>query len=98
LGDIRADYHKKPFDIIVHDITTKGANKLMAFGKHRSHTSVEQYLFSKYKITLNYSDLPCIAMSGGKGHISYYAIETLYVCEDDLDSITQEMKMLIAKN
>ena len=59
------------------DITVTGADSIMAFGKHRSKTSVEQYYFSKHKITLYYPKAPCIVVRRNNEHEDYYPIEVL---------------------
>ena len=59
------------------DITRTGADSIMAFGKHRSKTSVEQYYFSKHKITLYYPKTPCIVVRKNNEHEDYYPIEVL---------------------
>ena len=63
--------------IIADEISVMGADKILAFNKHRSHCSVEQMLMAKYNVTLHYSQMPCIIMYGGRGHKSFYPIETL---------------------
>ena len=106
VGTLRADYHKQPFDIIAHDMTSFGANKLPAFGRHRSHTTVEQFLFSKHKVTLDYSHLPCITMfhqrdpkTGICKGFSQFAIETLYIVpDDDIDSVSEDFMTMIVSN
>ena len=59
------------------DITSETVNKIFAFRNHKSRTTVEQYYFVKYRLTLR-SYLPCVVVKGGKDHIDYYPIETLY--------------------
>jgi len=106
VGTLRADYHKQPVDIIAHDMTCLGANKLPAFGRHRSRTTVEQFLFTKHKVTLEYSGLPCILMfhqrnpkTGKSKGFSYFAIETLYIVpDDDIDSVTEDFMTMIVSN
>ena len=65
------------------DITMAGADKMMACGKHRSKTSVEQYYFVKHKITLYHSDMPCIVVRGNNEHEYYYPIEILELTDFD---------------
>jgi hypothetical protein len=78
---------KVPMKILVDDITELPAHKQWVYGRHRSRTTLEQYLMVKYDWTLDYRNLPCIVMFDPKsGHKSYFAIETLYVCNSKKDN------------
>jgi hypothetical protein len=76
-GRLITTHLKKNFDIVPNGFTTHGANGIPAFGRHHLHISVEEYFFSKHKISLKYPDLPCIVVLGGGNHKSYYPIECL---------------------
>ena len=87
------DYSTATTKISPDGITIPAANEIKAFGVHRAGTTVEQYLFSRYKRTLEYSNLPCIsvyrgtrksmtvkrcgAINGSNYHYDYYPIECL---------------------
>ena len=75
---LRLSFNRK-YMICPDDITIAGADKLLAFGKHRSKTCVEQYYFVKHDISLNYSGMPCILVKGNNGHESYFPIELLEI-------------------
>jgi hypothetical protein len=66
--------------VIVDEISEFSPTNQYVFGRHRSRTTLEQYLFVKYRWQLEYRKLPCIVMKEPNGHKSYYAIETLYSC------------------
>lgn len=68
------DYRKDDESILADDISALGANRQKAFGRHRCTATVEQYLFSRYKRTLRFSDLPCICAGANP---DYYPLECL---------------------
>jgi hypothetical protein len=76
-----AYHHRQPIRIHADDITEEGADTVRALGFHRSNTTVEQYMIVKHKVTLRYSQLPCIVMRELNKHNSYFPIETLYICK-----------------
>ena len=76
LGPLFVDYSEDHSKIAVNSISSLSAEDQPAFGDHRSKTSVEQFIFSKYKRTLNYSHLFCVVEYGGvqkmTGFIIFY--------------------------
>jgi hypothetical protein len=80
-------YHTKytqtvPIRIRADGLTSRGSSELPAFRDHRSGTTVEQYIFVKYRYSLDFSNIQCIFMREPNGHKHYYPIETLYICYD----------------
>lgn len=71
--------------VYADNLSYKNAKTLKAFQTHRCNANVEQYFFIKHRITLEYPYLPCIVMNGGKGHLYFHPIETLYVNYDVTD-------------
>lgn len=67
-----ADYRSDEHNLFPDDISAIGANRQLAFGQHRCGATVEQYLFSRYKRTLRFSDLPCICVGP-----DYFPLECL---------------------
>ena len=65
LGPLFVDYSEDHPKIAVNSISSLSAEDQPAFGDHRSKTTVEQFIFSKYKRTLDYSHLFCVVDYGG---------------------------------
>ena len=58
------------------DITFKGPQRLFAYRGYLGVT-VEQHLYSRHHVKLQYPHLPCIAMHFNNGHKSYFPLELL---------------------
>jgi hypothetical protein len=83
-GDLRTRHLKNNIYINPHCFSTRGANHVYALGGYLGIT-VQQYFFTKHKIVLEYSNLPCIVVKGGlrnngSSHYSYFPLECLEVC------------------
>ena len=78
IGPIYTTYHQTPKEIIPDDISMFGADTLVSFGSHLSHSIVEQLFFDKYGITLEYPHLPCVEMYGNF-RSKYFPIELLCI-------------------
>ena len=87
-GALYADYRTDAHQIFPNDISESGANTKRAFGRHRCGATVEQYLFSRYKRTLRFSDLPCICAG-----TEYYPIECLRFDNDVTNDFEQKLNI-----
>jgi hypothetical protein len=68
---------RDPLGIACDDISEQGPRQIMAFKNHRSRTTIEQYYWVNYTVTLDYPHLPCIVEAHPKKHANYYPIEVL---------------------
>ena len=95
-GPFYTKYHYTQFPVKADEISEFGANQTYAFGTHRCHVTIDQYIFCKYRITLRYPNLPCIVMFGGNGHRSYYPLELLYIVEEqrEIKNIEEQIECL----
>ena len=88
-ADYRSDEKQQKLNNC-NDISAYGANRQLAFGNHRCGATVEQYLFSRYKRTLRFSDLPCICVGENP---DYYPLECLRFHLDDDDDEEEEEEL-----
>ena len=72
-----------------NDISSLGANRQKAFGRHRCGATVEQYLFSRYKRTLRFSDLPCVCVGS-----DYFPLECLRIVRKQQQQQQEEDELI----
>ena len=73
------DKNKEPYFIDFSEISYHGPRYTKAFRWHRSNTSVESYVFTKYRKTLNYPFLQCLISKGFNGHKNFFPIELCFI-------------------
>jgi hypothetical protein len=61
-------------------LTRKNARILLAI-RGRMAVSVEKFFYLRHRRRLQYPYLPCVAVRCGKGHLSFYPMEMLFVLE-----------------
>jgi hypothetical protein len=66
------------FVIVGEFLTRKNAHNLLAI-RGRMAVSVEKYFYLRHRRRLHYPYLPCVAVRGGRGHLSFYPLEMLFV-------------------
>lgn len=66
IGPLTVDYSASHPEFTPDGISILSASVQKAFNSHRSGTTVEQFVFSKYGRTLNQSYLFCIFRHGGQ--------------------------------
>jgi len=74
--------HMKPkernFRVRCDDFSAQNANYVQAHGGYLGIT-VRQYYFSKHRLRLRHSYMPCLIEHGGRDHQSYFPLEILCV-------------------
>lgn len=72
-------------------ITHKSARALLAF-KGEMRVSVYQYYFLRHRQRLLFPQLPCVAVKGGNGHVSFYPLEVLDVIINPTNDQEEKVK------
>jgi hypothetical protein len=71
------------FPILGEFLTKKNARNLLAI-RGRMAVSVEKFFYLRHRRRLQYPYLPCVAVRGGRGHLSFYPLEVLFVLEEQV--------------
>jgi hypothetical protein len=64
-------------------LTRKNARNLLAI-RGRMAVSVEKFYYLRHRRRLQYPYLPCVAVRGGQGHLSFYPMEVIIVLKDQV--------------
>jgi hypothetical protein len=73
-------------NIVGEFLTRKNAHNLLAI-RGRMAVSVEKFFYLRHRRRLHYPYLPCVAVRGGRGHLSFYPLETLFVQKEKVINI-----------
>lgn len=73
---VRTIHLKQNFYITFNSLTWSKTKNLYAF-KGFMGITVPQYYYTKHKIILKFTNLPCVRVLGGNGHVSYFPLEVL---------------------
>jgi hypothetical protein len=74
------------FHLLGEFFTRKNSRKLLAI-RGRMAVSVEKFFYLRHRRRLQYPYLPCVAVRGGRGHLSFYPLEMLFVHKDQVIDI-----------
>lgn len=73
-------------------LTRKSARALLAF-KGEMRVTVYQFYYLRHRLRLIHPQLPCIAVKGGNGHLSFYPLEVIDAANQQNEEKVKNIKL-----